>query len=914
MSDTNITDIKSAKRKPTLRCIVVKRKDDGTLNVVERAASNALGDDPFLGVYGNKNIIEPPYDLQVLSSLQEYCGELRPTLDAMTTNTEKLGHRILPRTNVQDLNSEIPQDIKDEIYTAENFFENAILDQDICTFTEFRSRIRMDLETTGNAYAEVIPSLANPLNPAGLNHLPSWTMRLRKQDDTFTSYDVPRAVKQREGTWVIKKFPTSKRFRQFVQIREYGVEGVYFKEWGDPREVDSRTGEVVEKGSIDPQYLAHEVIHIKIYSTKSPYGLPRDIGNLFAIFGSRAAEEINYTTFENNQIPAMVLLGTNVAVTDGSVDRLNEFIEDRVQGNKNYATIVIVEAEPIGEGMRDPGSMKLELKPLVEHQHTDAMFQKYLEGNAQSIRRAWRIPAIFTGRSDDYSRACYSEDTETLTETGWKLHHEISVYEKIAAYDPKTGKVVFVVPESKHVYQVKDENMLRFAGKTTDCLVTTDHTMICRREGQKKWKTFKAGMIPYYRYEVPLAADEWEGTELKSFALPRFETCKIDKRNRPGHHHKNINADDWLEFLGYFISEGSTVSTETQMAPYLVTIAQKDRDNVAKITACLDRIGWKYSTWEGKDEVVRFNISNKCLREWLVNNIGTHAQDKKIPWEYLNLNKHQLAILFNAMMLGDGTSDSRENRDSSSYCTSSSILAGQVQRLLLQLGYRSVVGPGTRAMRVSFTPNRTALLKSVDNGRCPTNVTSVKYTGEVYCFSVPRYGYFVTRRNGKIAIQGNTAEASRKLANEQIFAPEREAFDAIINNTIITRLGLANVQFKSNSPSVTDNYELTQLLATGERSGGLTPRISRMIVEKILSVDLPEVPSEINPDYPFTWTTLQANLAAQVETKPQSDSGVDKSREVMVELNAYVSHLELDKHITPEQAVLVRSKLAELAA
>lgn len=564
MSDTNITDIKSAKRKPTLRCIIVKRKDDGTLNVVERAASNALGDDPFLGVYGNKNIIEPPYDLQVLSSLQEYCGELRPTLDAMTTNIEKLGHRILPRTNVQDLNSEIPQDIKDEIYTAENFFENAILDQDICTFTEFRSRIRMDLETTGNAYAEVIPSLANPLNPAGLNHLPSWTMRLRKQDDTFTSYDVPRAIKQKEGTWVIKKFPTSKRFRQFVQIREYGTEGVYFKEWGDPREVDSRTGEVVEKGSIDPQYLAHEVIHIKIYSTKSPYGLPRDIGNLFAIFGSRAAEEINYTTFENNQIPAMVLLGTNVAVTDGSVDRLNEFIEDRVQGNKNYATIVIVEAEPIGEGMRDPGSMKLELKPLVEHQHTDAMFQKYLESNRESVRRAWRIPAIFVGLSQDYSRA--------------------------------------------------------------------------------------------------------------------------------------------------------------------------------------------------------------------------------------------------------------------------------------------------------------------------------------------------------------TAEASRKLANEQIFAPEREAFDAIINNTIITRLGLANVQFKSNSPSVTDNYELTQLLATGERSGGLTPRISRMIVEKILSVDLPEVPSEINPDYPFTWTTLQANLAAQVETKPQSDSDIDKSREVMAELNAYVSHLELDKHITPEQAVLVRSKLAELAA
>jgi len=135
-----------------------------------------------------------------------------------------------------------------------------------------------------------------------------------------------------------------------------------------------------------------------------------------------------------------------------------------------------------------------------------------------------------------------------------------------------------------------------------------------------------------------------------------------------------------------------------------------------------------------------------------------------------------------------------------------------------------------------------------------------------------------------------------------------------MNNTIMMRLGVSSALFKSNSPSVSDNYELTQLLATAERSGGLTPRISRMIVERILGVELPEVPTEVNPDLPFTWTTLQSQLAVQSETKPSSNN-VEKTRQdVVAELGSYISRLEVDKHISADQAILVRSKLNELAA
>ena len=385
--------------------IYEEEKQKQAQQVDARPESKAMEEDPFAHNYDRYQAIVPPFDLYTLSQMPEQAGEMTPALDAMSVNIEKLGQRIVPRPGVQARNEETPPDILGQIAIVRNFFDNAVLDQEDVCIEELRSRVRKDLETTGNAYIEVIPKLNEPNVPAGLKHLPSWTMRIRKLDEESTKYEVPRAIQDKDGNWSMKDFPTSKRFRRFIQIRESGARAVYFKEWGDPRSISFETGLVAKRGKFRPEEAAHEVIHLKLYSTRSPYGLPRWIGHLFAIYGTRAAEEINYVTFENNQIPALALLATNVAVTQGSIDRMKEFIEERVQGNKNYATIVLIEGEPIGEGMRDPGAMKLDIKPLTEFQHSDAMFQNYIAMNNALVRRSWRLPPILVGYSDDYNRA-----------------------------------------------------------------------------------------------------------------------------------------------------------------------------------------------------------------------------------------------------------------------------------------------------------------------------------------------------------------------------------------------------------------------------------------------------------------------------------------------------------------------------
>lgn len=336
----------------------------------------------------------------------------------MAVNIEGLGHRIIARDELQRRqDEEMDSVVKEEIAKISNFFNNACLET---TLLKLRDNLRRDYESTGNSYTEVLPSLAYPGEPAGLDHLQSWTVRICRTDDEYTDHEVPRAVKDGTGKWGIQNFPHRKRFRRFVQRRDQGGASTYFKEWGDPRVINHKTGDVLAESwesasDVMRGLSANPVIHNKLYCPRSPYGLPRYIGNLFTIYGSRAAEVVNYTTLKCNNIPALMLLATNAQLSGGSINRIKEFVEERVQGDNNYSTILVIEAEPVTEGMKDPGNMKLELKPLADTQHTDAMFVNYLNRNDDKLRQSFRLPPIYVGQTVDYNRAT-SESSKRLAE------------------------------------------------------------------------------------------------------------------------------------------------------------------------------------------------------------------------------------------------------------------------------------------------------------------------------------------------------------------------------------------------------------------------------------------------------------------------------------------------------------------
>lgn len=373
-------------------------------------------DDAFGHLVSIGRIVEPPFDPLVLAMLPEHSSELLPCLDAMTTNVAGFGWKL--ESKVRDDDQSVPEYVREaakrEYVSAWNFLSNCVLDPDgevgNCLDGLLQSIVRTQ-ETNGGDFTEVIRS---PLTGKVqmLHPLKVYEMRIARMDLAPTPTLIPKALLRPDGGWSIEFFEMPVRYRRYVQVvggyAPAGATGYaqrWFKAFGDPRIIDSRTGDVADERL--PQYLrANEVIHWRLgLSKRTPYDLPRIVGAFPSIFGDRAADEINYTTLRNNNIPSLAVLVSGGQATKGTLKRIKTFVDEVIEGSGNYSRILLLEAEPAGEEGLDTGAAKVDIKPLVDAQTRDAMFQNYQESNGQRVRRMFRLPPIYTGRADDYSKA-----------------------------------------------------------------------------------------------------------------------------------------------------------------------------------------------------------------------------------------------------------------------------------------------------------------------------------------------------------------------------------------------------------------------------------------------------------------------------------------------------------------------------
>lgn len=412
----------------------------------DTAASNVMrAVDESERRFGGAGAIEPPYNPVTLAGLLEHSNALRQNVDAYATNIDGFGHRFEPvidmaapdaeqriaqamflerqrkladplvsaetmldvplvptAEEVKLRKAEIVQQMRAEKTRLDHFFEFCCDDM---SFVSMRRKLRQDLETTGNAFAEVLRDGVGEV--AEFTYIPSFTVRLLPLDNKPVESKAKVRVSEIEFTNVKK----SRVFRKYVQVYENTT--VFFKEYGDPRHISKLTGKVFETEEAikraDPQDApATEVLHFKIHSPRSAYGVPRWIGNLIAVLGSRQAEEVNFLYFENKSIPPMAVLVSGGRLTQAAVQRLESYIETEIKGKKNFHKILILEAEAAGgamPGMENPGKMTIELKPLTDAQMKDALFQNYDERNIDKIGMAFRLPRLLRGDVRDFNRA-----------------------------------------------------------------------------------------------------------------------------------------------------------------------------------------------------------------------------------------------------------------------------------------------------------------------------------------------------------------------------------------------------------------------------------------------------------------------------------------------------------------------------
>jgi len=365
------------------------------LELVYKAQESKQLTDPFANQYGvgMRGAIEPVYPFMRLAQLILQSNILRQCIESYVINTESNGYTLEYIGPAGQEHTEGPQDEKRRLEAFLEFPSSEM------TLRQMREWSRWDLEGLGNRFFEIVRT--NKGTILEMVHIPAVTMRVTKRDLVPTEVTITIPDPDDDGFTTRK---VMRHFRRFVQIG-YSGKRVFFKEFGDPRSISPVTGDVDK--TLAPEQQATEVHWDYLYAPGSVYGLPRYIGQIPSILGCRESEMVNLNFFRDNAIPAMTVLVSGGALTEDSFDRIEDYI-NATRGQDSMQRVMVLEAaadDNAGSIDTTQPAPKIDMKPMISERQQDGLFQDYDEKGQGKVRSSFRLPPIYVGRAEDYTRA-----------------------------------------------------------------------------------------------------------------------------------------------------------------------------------------------------------------------------------------------------------------------------------------------------------------------------------------------------------------------------------------------------------------------------------------------------------------------------------------------------------------------------
>lgn len=383
---------------------------------------------------------------------------------------------------------------------------------------------------------------------------------------------------------------------------------------------------------------------------------------------------------------------------------------------------------------------------------------------------------------------CLSEDTEILTEDGWRGIDRVGDGDIVASLDTTSNSIEFV-PAFSYISRDNVGEMVSISNWSHDVLVTDEHRMFYRRQGTKtfQWGTAKDFINDKTtRLELP---NRWVWKGREEVCVSRKFFGALDFEPHPNANPiKEVLLDDVLTLMGWYISEGSRlkksgrrcIKTGEHGSSTVVCITQRtNQEYVKEIMDCIRRIGAAPSYTTGGDIVFTHADLHAILGE-----CGDGFYDKKIPRWVFTLGQNHLRVLFDAMVKGDGS----RTVEAGCYYTSSPGLKDDVQELLALCSYRTSIYERP-AGRGGFIGDRKVTSKHPqfcinfkDGSKNLVFHGHSKaiggYSGRVWCVS-NKNGTLVTRRNGKVSVVGNCGEPAPRKGGQMAY----EAFLEVFGNS-----------------------------------------------------------------------------------------------------------------------------------
>ena len=333
---------------------------------------------------------------------------------------------------------------------------------------------------------------------------------------------------------------------------------------------------------------------------------------------------------------------------------------------------------------------------------------------------------------------CYSNDSEVLTNRGWKLFKDVLDDDLILSLNPTNRTPEWVELTDRQCYRYNGD-MIHFFNKSLDCLVTPDHNMVYLNKNDGRIKSCQAreyskGKGAFYR-SCKHDADDIDFISVGS---------------------KTIPFDLFCEFMGYWLSDGSTIRKSQ------VVISQKVGEPARdKIISLIKKLG--YNVTEYKDGICFYSVDIcQYLKQFGV------CSEKYIPNEIKSSSRRQIGIFLDAFVLCDGYKrpfrsfvGNRGNvfnstKEERMFFTTSKQMSGDLSELILKLGKRpsfSVNKAGRSHIRngVEIKSNYDCYIVRECYSTTATvfDKEVITYDGYVYDLTLERNHIMYIRRNGK---------------------------------------------------------------------------------------------------------------------------------------------------------------------
>jgi PBSX family phage portal protein len=362
-----------------------------------RSMALTVEDNPWQRIqFTNKfNSLAPTFDPTALSIISFQNNTLRQCIAAMMSNIDGTGFDIINADGSPLVAKEGEPD-PPAVKTIKAFFNEPYPG---ISFHTMRQQIRENLETTGNAYIEVIRDQTGKL--ALLSPMDAKLTRLIRHDDLPIPVDREiNRTGQEGGAQTVKLLIHERRFVQII-----GLQARFFKQYKATRLLNAQTGvwQTDPKEKMLPQDNASEVLHFWVdRDVLTPYGVPRWINQIPSILGSRKAEELNMEFFDHGGVPPLIIAISGGTLTPVARKSLTDYLAGAA---KTKLRGVVMEISPSGGDLQSSSQVKTEFQTFGDTQGTDSKFEKYDDKCTQRVRSAYRLPPLLIGLAQDYNYA-----------------------------------------------------------------------------------------------------------------------------------------------------------------------------------------------------------------------------------------------------------------------------------------------------------------------------------------------------------------------------------------------------------------------------------------------------------------------------------------------------------------------------